>query len=148
MKRNNLTTSVVAGLAAVAGFASTANAVELNPDGTGQVLVYPYYTVNKNQQTLISVVNTTNIAKAVKVRFLEGHNSREVLDFNLFLSEFDVWTASVFALSDAGLTGRRCCRHHDRQELYGSEQGHLDRHARHRPSVPGVPAVRLHRRER
>lgn len=105
MKRNNLTTSVVAGLAAVAGLASTANAVELNPDGTGQVLVYPYYTVNKNQQTIVSVVNTTNIAKAVKVRFLEGHNSREVLDFNLFLSEYDVWTASVFALSDAGLTG-------------------------------------------
>ncbi|MBL8299557.1 MAG: hypothetical protein JNN30_14565 [Rhodanobacteraceae bacterium] len=105
MKRNNLTTSVVAGLAAVAGFASTANAVELNPDGTGQVLVYPYYTVNKNQQTLVSVVNTTNIAKAVKVRFLEGHNSREVLDFNLFLSEFDVWTASVFARADAGLSG-------------------------------------------
>jgi hypothetical protein len=105
MKRNNLTTSVVAGLAAVAGLASTANAVELNPDGTGQVLIYPYYTVNKNQQTIISVVNTTNIAKAVKVRFLEGHNSREVLDFNLFLSEFDVWTASVFALSDAGLAG-------------------------------------------
>lgn len=105
MKRNNLTTSVVAGLAAVAGIASTANAVELNPDGTGQVLVYPYYTVNKNQQTIVSVVNTTNIAKAVKVRFLEGHNSREVLDFNLFLSEFDVWTSSVFALSDAGLSG-------------------------------------------
>lgn len=105
MKRNNLTTSVVAGLAAIAGIASTANAVELNPDGTGQVLVYPYYTVNKNQQTIISVVNTTNIAKAVKVRFLEGHNSREVLDFNLFLSEYDVWTASVFALTDAGLTG-------------------------------------------
>jgi len=105
MKRNNLTTSVVAGLAAVAGIASTANAVELNPDGTGQVLVYPYYTVNKNQQTVISVVNTTNLAKAVKVRFLEGHNSREVLDFNLFLSEFDVWTASVFALADGGLAG-------------------------------------------
>ena len=70
MKRNNLTTSVVAGLAAIAGIASTANAVELNPDGTGQVLVYPYYTVNKNQQTIISVVNTTNIAKAGKGRFL------------------------------------------------------------------------------
>jgi hypothetical protein len=33
----------------------------------------------------------------VKVRFLEGHNSREVLDFNLFLSPYDVWTAAVFA---------------------------------------------------
>ena len=105
MKRNNLTTSVVAGLAAIAGIASTANAVELNPDGLGQVLLYPYYTVNEGQQTLISVVNTADIAKAVKVRFLEGYNSREVLDFNLFLSPYDVWTGNIFALSDANLSG-------------------------------------------
>ena len=76
-----------------------AGAVNLNPDGLGQVLLYPYYTVNGGQQTVLSVINTTAVGKAVKVRFLEGYNSREVLDFNLFLSEFDVWTASVFALS-------------------------------------------------
>ena len=102
MKKNSLTTAVVAGIAGVAGFAGLANAVHLNPDGIGQVLLYPYYTVNNHQQTLLSVVNTTDIAKAVKVRFLEGYNSREVLDFNLFLSKYDVWTATVFALSDDG----------------------------------------------
>jgi len=102
MKKNSLTTAVVAGIAGVAGFAGLANAVDLNPDGLGQVLIYPYYTVNKNQDTLISVVNTTDIGKAVKVRFLEGYNSREVLDFNLFLSPFDVWTASVSQVSDDG----------------------------------------------
>ena len=100
MKKNSLTTAVVAGIAGVAGFAGLANAVHLNPDGIGQVLLYPYYTVNNGQQTLLSVVNTTNVAKAVKVRFLEGYNSREVLDFNLFLSPYDVWTATVFALRD------------------------------------------------
>ena len=84
MKRNSLTTAVVAGIAGVAGFAGLANAVDLNPDGLGQVLIYPYYTVNKSQDTLFSVVNTDPInGKAVKVRFLEGYNSREVLDFNL-----------------------------------------------------------------
>ena len=36
--------------------------------------------------SLLSVVNSTASAKAVKVRFLEGKNSREVLDFNLYLS--------------------------------------------------------------
>jgi hypothetical protein len=61
--------------------------------------------VNAGQQTLLSVVNTTGVGKAVKVRFLEGYNSREVLDFNLFLSKYDVWTADVFALSDAGIAG-------------------------------------------
>src|SRR5450432_4672902 len=105
MNRNNLTTAVIAAIAGVAGIANMASAVNLNPDGLGQVLLYPYYTVNSGQNTLLSVVNTTAIGKAVKVRFLEGYNSREVLDFNLFLSPFDVWTAEVFSLSDAGLTG-------------------------------------------
>ncbi len=103
MKRNSLTTAVVAGIAGVAGFAGLANAVDLNPDGLGQVLLYPYYTVNKNQDTLFSVVNTDSVSgKAVKVRFLEGYNSREVLDFNLFLSPNDVWTARVSQVSDDG----------------------------------------------
>ena len=101
MKRNSLTTAVVAGIAGVAGFAGLANAVDLNPDGLGQVLIYPYYTVNKSQDSLFTVVNTTGIGKAVKVRFLEGYNSREVLDFNLFLSPHDVWTARVSQTADA-----------------------------------------------
>jgi hypothetical protein len=105
MNRNSLTTAVIAGIAGVAGIANMAGAVNLNPDGLGQVLLYPYYTVNGGQQTVLSVVNTTDVGKAVKVRFLEGYNSREVLDFNLFLSPFDVWVASVFSLSDAGISG-------------------------------------------
>jgi hypothetical protein len=101
MNRNSLTTAVIAGIAGVAGLVSNqAGAVNLNPDGLGQVLLYPYYTVNAGQATLLSVVNTAAVGKVVKVRFLEGYNSREVLDFNLFLSPFDVWTADVFALSD------------------------------------------------
>ena len=106
MNRNSLTTAVIAGIAGVAGIANMASAVNLNPDGLGQVLLYPYYTVNGGQQTLLSVVNTDVVnGKAVKVRFLEGYNSREVLDFNLFLSPADVWTANVFSLSDAGISG-------------------------------------------
>ena len=99
MNKNSLTTAVIAGIAGVAGIANMASAVNINPDGLGQVLLYPYYTVNNSQNTLLSVVNTTSIAKAVKVRFLEGYNSREVLDFNLFLSPFDVWVANVFPAS-------------------------------------------------
>lgn len=102
MKKNALTNAVIAGIAGVAGIASVANALNINPDGLGEVLIYPYYTVNGGNQTLISVVNTTDAGKAVKVRFLEGRNSREVLDFNLYLSPFDVWTASAFSISDTG----------------------------------------------
>ena len=95
MNRKNLTAAVLAGLAGAAGIAGTAQAVNLNPDGLGQLLIYPYYTVKDNNNTLLSVVNTTDSAKAVKVRFKEGYNSREVLDFNLYMSPFDVWTAAV-----------------------------------------------------
>ncbi len=91
--------SALAGVGALA-MAGAANAVYVNPDGLGQALVYPYYTVRAGNTTLISVVNTTDQAKAVKVRFLEGKNSREVLDFNLFLSAKDVWTGSIQATAD------------------------------------------------
>ncbi len=95
MNRRNMTAAVLAGLAGIAGIAGTAQAVNLNPDGVGQVLIYPYYTSNGGNQTLLSVVNTTDQAKAVKVRFLEGYNSREVLDFNLYMSKYDVWVAAI-----------------------------------------------------
>lgn len=102
MKKNALQAALGAVLTGLAG---GAQAVELNVDGMGQVLIYPYYTVNRNQQTIISVVNATNVAKAVRVRFLEGRNARPVLDFNLFLSESDVWTGTVAAMTDMGLPG-------------------------------------------
>ena len=58
-KRKALFTAVLAGL----GAAGTAEAVYLNPNGTGQVLVYPYYTVQSadgaSWNTYLSVVNTT-----------------------------------------------------------------------------------------
>lgn len=95
MNRKNLTAAVLAGLAGAAGIAGTAQAVNINPDGLGQVLVYPYYTSRGGNDTLLSVVNTTEDAKAVKVRFLEGYNSREVLDFNMYMSAYDVWVAAI-----------------------------------------------------
>lgn len=89
--KKKLLASVVAGL----GFVGAANAVHVNPDGLGQVLLYPYYTVQGGYDTYVHVVNTTGEAKAVKVRFLEGKNSREVLDFNLYLSPNDEWTGMI-----------------------------------------------------
>jgi len=82
-------------LAGGVGAASVANAIYVNGAGTGEYLIYPYYTVNDGNDTLVSVTNTTGEAKAVKVRFLEAFDSAEVLDFNLYLSPYDVWTAAV-----------------------------------------------------
>jgi hypothetical protein len=105
-KRKALFTAVLAGL----GAAGSAEAVYLNPDNSGQVLVYPYYTVQSASgnawNTYLSVVNTTTRAKAVKVRVLEGKTSAEVLDFNLFLSPNDMWTAAIIPGPGAGDAAR------------------------------------------
>ncbi len=93
--------SVYTAIASIGALGATnAQAVNVSPDGRGQVLLYPYYTTRADGAgnpygTLLSVVNANGSAKAVRVRFLEGKNSREVLDFNLFLSPFDVWTAAI-----------------------------------------------------
>ena len=108
--------AALAGVGAL-GVAGAAQAVNLNPDGLGQVLIYPYYTTRSDAagnafNSLLSVVNTTASVKAVKVRFLEGKNSREVLDFNLFLSPADVWTGALSPQSGGGTkltTADRSC---------------------------------------
>ena len=97
--------AALAGVGAL-GVTGAADAVNVNPNGLGQALIYPYYTVNSDAagnayNSLLSVVNTTTSAKAVKVRFLEGKNSREVLDFNLYLSPRDVWAAGIIRSSGA-----------------------------------------------
>ena len=94
-KRKALFAAVVAGL----GAAGSAEAVFIAPNRVGQALVFPYYTVQNSGtnswNTYISVVNTTPEVQAVKVRILEGRTSSEVLDFNLWLSPNDVWTAAI-----------------------------------------------------
>jgi hypothetical protein len=97
--------------ASALALSAASNAVYVNTDGLGQVLVYPYYTVRGGHTTLVSVVNTTDQAKAVKVRFLDGKNSAEVIDFNLFLSPKDVWTGAVIPSATGAtlVTGDKSC---------------------------------------
>lgn len=93
--------------------ACSSHAVVVDTHGMGQVLLYPYYTVNGGQNTLLSLVNTTNIAKAVKLRFRESYNGRAVASYNLYLSPYDVWTGVMFATSDGSganlLTDDKSC---------------------------------------
>ena len=76
--------------------------LQLSGDGTGQVLLFPYYTVNGGNQTLLSIVNTTDAGKATRLFFREGRNSRAVLELSVFLAPHDVWTAAVFEAPDGG----------------------------------------------
>jgi len=62
--------------ACFAAFSQATQAANLSSNGVGQALVFPYYTVNGGQQTLLSVVNTSLIGKVVKVRFREAKTRR------------------------------------------------------------------------
>ncbi len=97
MKKKILSAAVLAALGA-----GSAQAVNLSTDGTGEVLVFPYFTVQGNEETLLSIVNTTNEGKVVKVRFREAYNTQEVLDFHVYLSPYDVWVAKIQDSADGG----------------------------------------------
>jgi hypothetical protein len=80
-------------------FSALTNAVSLSPNGVGQVLLFPYYTVNGDNTTIISVVNSTAKAKVLRLRAREAINGREVFSINLYLAPFDTWNAGILALA-------------------------------------------------
>jgi hypothetical protein len=92
MKKNLLSIAVAASVAGTSAQAS----MYLNPEGTGQVLLFPYYNAENNNETSIHIVNTTTDAKAVKVRILEYVNSQEVLDFNVYMSAEDHFSFTIY----------------------------------------------------
>jgi hypothetical protein len=97
MKKSILASSIAAavfGLGAVGAHAAVGLSTATN--GSGDMLIVPYFTTQANNATLLSITNTdTQSGKAVKVRFRGAANSDDVFDFQVFLSPTDVWTANV-----------------------------------------------------
>ncbi len=83
------------GLAMGALVATNAQAVNVSSDGLGDVLLFPYYTVNNGYDTNINITNTSDNTVVFKIRFRESQNSRDARDFNVILSPYDVWNASI-----------------------------------------------------
>ena len=79
-----------------------AHAMNLAADGLGQVLIFPYYTVQGGWTTLFNLTNTSDQILAIKIRFHESYNSRDVLDFNVIMSPNDVWNGWVALDSASG----------------------------------------------
>jgi hypothetical protein len=88
-----------AALALAAALPALASAVYLNPVGTGQALIYPYYTVQSANgdafNTYLSVVNTSGFARALRVRLREARAGKPVASVNVYLSSLDTWTAAI-----------------------------------------------------
>ena len=103
MKKSILASSVAAAMFGLCATGAQA-AISATSTGIGDILIVPYYTAASNNATLLSITNTdTANGKAVKVRFRGAVNSDDVLDFQVFLSPTDVWTAMV---SKDATTGR------------------------------------------
>ncbi len=101
-------TKIAAVSAAILGLSSMAvqadQGVSINTAGShGEVLIFPYYNVNNDFITAFNITNTTSDYKAIKIRFRESENSNDVLDFNIYLSPFDVFTMDLNKGSDDGV---------------------------------------------
>lgn len=80
---------------------TAASALNQSTDGTGHILLVPYFTTQAGNATLLNIVNTDQKnGKAVKVRFRGASNSDDVFDFQIYMSPGDVWTANVSQGSD------------------------------------------------
>jgi len=108
MKKNLISLAVAA---SVLGGSAVQAGLYVNPEKTGEVLLFPFYNADNGNATNMHIVNTTGQVKAVKVRFLEHKNSDEVLDFNLYLSPFDHFAFGVIASGDgaAVITADNSC---------------------------------------
>ena len=99
MKKNVLASAVAGAVAATSlhAVADADSAMYINDRLTGEALVLPFYSAQNGNNTYFSVVNTTNEYKAVKVRMVEAWNSREVLDFNVYMSPKDHFAFNITA---------------------------------------------------
>jgi len=82
--------------------AGSAHAVSVSESGSGQVLIYPYYNTNNGFVTNVQIVNTQNVAKIVKFRMRESGNSQDVIDFNIYMSPYDVWKGVIRSVDRDG----------------------------------------------
>jgi hypothetical protein len=84
-----------------------AAAVFVNSKGKGEVILVPYYTVNNNLNTSVTITNTNQTPKAIKITLREGLNGLPVLSYNVYLGGFDTWTFVMGAIPStvAGFEG-------------------------------------------
>ena len=70
--------------------------LSVSEGGKGHSLVIPYFNAQNGNMTVLHVVNTDTVhGKLAKVRFRSAANSDDILDFQVFMSPGDVWTAAV-----------------------------------------------------
>lgn len=80
---------------------TAARGLVLAQGGVGHSLLVPYFNAQNGNMTVLHVVNTDTVhGKLAKVRFRSAANSDDILDFQVFMSPGDTWTAAVTAGAD------------------------------------------------
>lgn len=93
--------SIIDGMDATQDAFATVTDLYVNPGGLGDALIFGYYNVKGGNLNFLRIVNTsTNTGIGGKIRFREGKDSNEVLDFFVCLSAGDQWSAWIV---DGGL---------------------------------------------
>ena len=109
-KKSHLSLAVLS--AALWPLSPAYSAMYVNDQGTGETLIFPFYSTENGNDTYINLANATASHKAVKVRILEAQNSQEVLDFNLYLSPEDHFSFAMTSTAAGGaklVTRDRSC---------------------------------------
>lgn len=91
----NALTKCIVWLGGIVLIAGTASAVTLSANGSGQVLIYPYYTVNAGQQSQLTLTNTSDDAKAIKLMIRGGAAGQAAFVLNVYLAAHDTWTGTL-----------------------------------------------------
>ena len=66
-----------------------------DPDGVGDVLIYPLYLANGTAFTEFTLVNTANVTQPVHIQIRSQGNSQDQLDFCICLTGNDVYKAKI-----------------------------------------------------
>ncbi len=90
LKNRSYLSAAVAAAVMTMGAPMQVGAINLSQDNIGDMAIGEYYTVRDGWQTEFSLINTSDSTVAVKIRFHEGRNSREALDFIAVLSPYDM----------------------------------------------------------
>lgn len=93
--------------AAVAAASSgSASAQVMATAAAGDMAIVPYYTVQNNYATGLSIANNSDNTQVVKVRLRRATDAMGALDFNVLLSARDVWSGVLQSSAEIGaLTG-------------------------------------------
>ena len=90
------TTSALPYTFAATSTTATSNIARVGQGAAGDALIFPAFNVGNGWQTTVRVMNTSSTnAVVAKVVLYAGDDSRELRDFNIYLSANDVWEGTI-----------------------------------------------------